>query len=711
MKAFLDDDFLLGSKTAKDLYHDYAAPLPIIDYHCHVSPMEIAQNRRFANITQIWLGSDHYKWRLIRANGEKEALITGTADDYDKFLAFARALPKAMGNPVYHWTHLELKRYFDCSLPLSPDTADEIWALCNRKLTKEGMSVKGIISQSQVTALATTDDPADTLEWHRAIAADSGFKTKVVPAFRPDKAVNIDRPGFAEYVLKLEAASGTAIQSFDSLLRALESRIAFFAESGCRAADHGLDYVPYIVDAETKAAAIFEKAMNGADLTTKEAEQYKTALMLFFGRQYARHDWVMQLHYGASRNVNTPMFAHLGPDTGYDAISGEICGNRIAPLLDALECTGELPKTLLFSLNANDDAMLDTIAGCFPGEGTASKVQRGSAWWYNDTKSGVESQLTGLASRGLLGSFVGMLTDSRCFLSYTRHEYFRRILCNIIGDWVEKGVFHGDIQIIKSTSSGSAEPLRAQDCVYTVLLRGRQNGETHIEKRIVTSVAGVTSANDDFENYAAFAKRPDLRFVISNTTEAGIAYDENDKFSSSPPKSFPGKLTRFLFERYEAFRGAEEKGLILLPVELIDRNGTTLRECCLKCAELWNLPEGFKSWLTRANTFCNTLVDRIITGYPEGEEEALWQEFGYEDKKIVAGEPYALWVIESETPEAVEKEFPLDKAGLPIIFTDNLQPYRERKVRVLNGAHTAAVFAAYLSGLDTVGDIMTDHAL
>ena len=448
MDVSLDKDYLLSNKTAKELYHDYASQLPIIDFHCHVSPREIAEDKRFTNIAQIWLGGDHYKWRLIRANGEKEAMATGEADDYDKFLAFAKALPKAIGNPVYHWTHLELKRYFGCDLHLSPDTADKIWTLCNRRLAEADMSVRGILAQSRVTAIATTDDPTDNLEWHKAIAAEKGFPTKVVPTFRPDKAVNIEKPGFTAYVSWMETASRRVIHDFNGLLRALESRIAFFDDMGCRAADHGLDFVPYAESREGEAAAIFENAMNGANLSALDAERYKTAVMLFLGRQYAKRGWVMQLHYGALRNVNTSMYARLGPDMGYDAISSDSCSSRIADLLDALEHTGELPKTILYSLNPNDNAMLESIAGCFPSEGIVTKVQHGSAWWFNDTKSGIEAQLTSLANCGLLGGFVGMLTDSRSFLSYTRHEYFRRILCNLIGGWAEKGECTDDRQAL-----------------------------------------------------------------------------------------------------------------------------------------------------------------------------------------------------------------------------------------------------------------------
>jgi len=442
----MDTDFLLKNETAKTLYHDYAAVMPVIDYHCHVSPEEIANDRRFENIAQAWLGGDHYKWRLIRANGEDEKLITGKeSTDYDKFMAFARALPKAIGNPAYHWAHLELQRYFGCDLTLSPATADKIWEICNEKLADAGLSVRGIITKSNVTAIATTDDPADSLEWHKALAGDSSFKTKVVPAFRPDQSMNIEKPGFKKYMEKLGASADIVINSLADLFTALKNRIDYFDKLGCLAADHGLDYVPY---AEGDAAAIFNKAVNGGSLTENEIETYKTALLLFLGGQYVKHGWVMQLHYSALRNTNTKGFSKLGPDTGFDAISGRECGAKIASLLNRLEQENSLPKTILYSLNPNDDAVLQSISGCFPAAGIVNRVQQGSAWWFNDTKQGMENQITSFASRGLLGGFLGMLTDSRSFLSYTRHEYFRRILCNLFGEWVENGEYPSDMHTL-----------------------------------------------------------------------------------------------------------------------------------------------------------------------------------------------------------------------------------------------------------------------
>ena len=449
MKAFMDEDFLLDNETARVLYHDYAATMPIIDYHCHVSPMEIAQDRRFENITQIWLGGDHYKWRLLRAYGVDEDLITGeSSSDYEKFKAFAQVIPKTVGNPVYHWAHLELKRYFNCDLPLSPDTADEIWNNCHKRLAQEDMSVRGIITCSHVKVIATTDDPTDDLVWHKAIADDASFPTLVVPTFRPDNAMNVEKPGFIRYIEKLAESAGITIHDLDGLYAALENRLVFFHSMGCRASDHGLDDVPYNENAEAEATKAFKKALEGGILTAAEAGYYKAALMLFLGRQYARFGWVMQIHYGAMRNINTTMFRRLGADTGFDAIGGLDCSRSIASFLDHLDKSGELPKTILYSMNPNDDAMLVSIAGCFSGVGITNKVQHGSAWWFNDSKHGIESQLTSLASRGLLGGFVGMLTDSRSFLSYTRHEYFRRLLCNLVGGWVESGEYPHDLGVL-----------------------------------------------------------------------------------------------------------------------------------------------------------------------------------------------------------------------------------------------------------------------
>ena len=448
MKAFMNEDFLLHNDVAKTLYHDYAAKMPVIDYHCHVSPKEIAEDARFENITQIWLGGDHYKWRLIRANGVEEKYITGDSTDYEKFEKFAESLPRAIGNPLYHWTHLELKRYFDCDLTLSPATCKEIWDICNKKLASEQMSVRNIIKNSNVTAICTTDDPIDTLEWHKVMKDDESWDVKVLPAFRPDKALNIEKPDFLDYLKALSAASGIAINNYDDLKAALTNRIDFFDEMGCVAADHGLDYVTWADKCEEKAPKILEKVMAGGTADVCETEAFKAALLLHCGREYAKRGWAMQIHYGVYRNTNTDKFKLIGPDTGFDAISEKECSRAIIDVLNSLESEGNLPKTILYSLNPNNNPFLATAAGSFQGSEIPGKIQHGSAWWFSDTLLGMEEQMRTLASIGVIGNFIGMLTDSRSFLSYTRHEYFRRILCGIIGTWVENGEYPADMETL-----------------------------------------------------------------------------------------------------------------------------------------------------------------------------------------------------------------------------------------------------------------------
>ncbi len=441
---FMDENFLLKNETARKLYHNYAKEMPIIDYHCHINPQEIYEDRKFDNITQIWLGGDHYKWRLIRSNGVCENEITGDADDYTKFMKFAEMLPKAIGNPMYHWTHLELKTYFGYDGVLNKNTAKEVWDICNAKLAENDMSVRNIILKSNVKMIGTTDDPIDSLEWHKKLRDEGTFPVAVLPSFRPDKAVNIEKAGFTEYLAKLSAASKMAINTVEDVKKALSKRLDYFCALGCKATDHGLDYVVYEEATDAEVEEIFAKALAGEKVTQLEADKYKTAILLHLGREYAKHNIVMQLHYGAQRNTNTAKFNSLGPDTGFDCISTYDCGNAIAKFLNALEIDGLLPKTIIYSLNPHDNELIDTIIGAFQGTEIAGKIQHGSAWWFSDTKSGMEAQLKSLANLSILGNFVGMLTDSRSFLSYTRHEYFRRILCNIIGEWVENGEYPDD---------------------------------------------------------------------------------------------------------------------------------------------------------------------------------------------------------------------------------------------------------------------------
>ena len=437
----MDNDFLLMNEPAKRLYHDFAETMPILDYHCHISPREIAEDRRFDTITQVWLGGDHYKWRLMRAFGVEEKYMTGDASDQDKFRMFAKCLGKAVGNPLYHWAHLELKKYFGYDGVLNEKTADKVYEICNKKLKEAGSSVRGLIKQSNVTLICTTDDPVDTLEWHDKIAADQTFDVQVVPAWRPDKAKNITKPDFADYIARLSEVSGVKIDSFAALKEALIKRLDFFASKGCTVTDHALEYVCYYPASDDEVEAIFKKRLSGSTLTKEEDLKYQTAFMLFEGGEIARRGWVMQLHFGCKRDNNTPMFDKLGPDTGYDAIDAYYPMGELADFLNALHSAGNLPKTILYSLNPNDLQIINTILNCFNEAPAVAKLQQGSAWWFNDTKTGMQQQLNSVAESGNLSGFVGMLTDSRSFTSYTRHEYFRRILCNYLGTLVENGEY------------------------------------------------------------------------------------------------------------------------------------------------------------------------------------------------------------------------------------------------------------------------------
>ncbi len=448
MQEFMSKDFLLRTETAKRLYHDYAEKMPIIDYHCHINPKEIAENRQFKTITEVWLGGDHYKWRQMRSNGIDEHYITGDASDRNKFRAWAKTLQKAIGNPLYHWSHLELQRYFGIYEPLTEKNCDEIFDRCNEKLSQKDMSVRNIILRSNVDTICTTDDPVDSLEWHRIIKADSTFSVKVLPAWRPDKAMNIEKPTFNTYLQELSKVSGIEINSFKSLKDAILKRMQYFDERGCKVSDHGINFVAFRPASDAEIEQILAKKLAGNNVTYDEELKFKTAFMLFIGREYNRLSWVMQLHYGCKRDNNIFRFNQLGPDTGYDCINNYAPAAEIADFLNALNATDELPKTILYSLNPNDNAVIDTIIGCFQDSTAVGKIQHGSAWWFNDHKSGMTEQMTSLANLGLLSNFVGMLTDSRSFLSYTRHEYFRRILCDLVGTWVENGEYPADFEFL-----------------------------------------------------------------------------------------------------------------------------------------------------------------------------------------------------------------------------------------------------------------------
>jgi len=448
MKQFMDKDFLLSNDTAKKLFHDYAEVTPILDYHCHINPQEIAEDRQFENITQVWLGGDHYKWRFMRSCGVEERFITGDASDKEKFLKWAECLGKAIGNPLYHWSHLELQRYFGFTGALSAKNAEEVWELCNSKLAEPSMSVRNIIKRSNVTLICTTDDPIDSLEWHDKIKADETFDVQVLPAWRPDKAMNIEKPDYTDYLVKLSEASGMKVDSFASLKAALADRMDYFASKGCSVSDHGLEYVMYVPASDEEVETILGKRLAGEPLSPEEQQKFKTAFMLFMGGKCYDHNWTMQLHYGCKRDNNTVMFKKLGPDTGFDCINNNTPSAQTADFLNALISAGKLPRTILYSLNPNDNQAIGTMIGCFQDSYAVGKIQQGSAWWFNDHKTGMQDQMISLANLGNLSGFVGMLTDSRSFLSYTRHEYFRRILCNLLGTWVENGEFPEDYDIL-----------------------------------------------------------------------------------------------------------------------------------------------------------------------------------------------------------------------------------------------------------------------
>ena len=454
MKQFMDDNFLLQTEAAQQLYHNYAENMPILDYHCHINPQEIYEDRQFENITQVWLGGDHYKWRFMRSCGVDEKYITGDASDKEKFLKWAEVLGKAIGNPLFHWSHLELKKYFGYNGVLNKKTAEEVWELCNKKLAEPSMTVRNIIKQSNVTLICTTDDPVDSLEWHKKLAEDNSFDVQVLPAWRPDKAMNIEKVTYLDYMAQLEAASGMKIATFADLKKALCNRMDFFASMGCNVSDHALEYVMYAPATEDEIEAIFAKRLAGNGVSREEELKFKTAFMIFVGNEYARRDWVMQLHYGCKRDNNTPMFDRLGPDTGYDCINNYAPSSEMADYLNALNQNGNLPKTIIYSLNPNDNQAIGTILGCFQDSTAVAKIQQGSAWWFNDHKVGMQDQMTSLANLGNLSGFVGMLTDSRSFLSYTRHDYFRRILCNLIGGWVDNGEFPADYDTLEEIVKG-----------------------------------------------------------------------------------------------------------------------------------------------------------------------------------------------------------------------------------------------------------------
>ncbi len=449
MKPFLCPDFLLTSDLAQRLYHEVAADLPLIDFHCHLPPMQVANDYQFTNLTDIWLRGDHYKWRAMRSNGVAERLCTGDATDKEKFFAFAKTVPHTIGNPIFHWTHLELRRPFGITdLVLSEKNAENIWHQTNEMLATPEFSARSIMKKMNVQMVGTTDDPIDDLAGHKIVAADSAFDVEMRPSWRPDKAFNIHLDTFVDYIGQLAAVSDTDINSFSALCSALDKRLEYFAQYGCCASDHALDVVVYEEATEKELDTILASRLAGNAVSDSDCAKFKTAVLVFLGKEYAKRNWVQQYHIGALRNNNQRMFRLLGPDTGFDSINDGLVAEPLAKLLNALDSTDELPKTILYCLNPRDNEVLATMCGNFQGGGTPGKIQFGSGWWFNDQKDGMERQMTQLAQLGLLSRFVGMLTDSRSFLSYTRHEYFRRILCEMIANWVKNGEAPNDFELL-----------------------------------------------------------------------------------------------------------------------------------------------------------------------------------------------------------------------------------------------------------------------
>ncbi|MEM1158122.1 MAG: glucuronate isomerase [Verrucomicrobiota bacterium] len=444
MDTFITGDFLLKSRTAKKLYHDYVENLPIVDYHCHLSPRDIAENRQYQNLYEVWMEADHYKWRAMRANGISEKYILGNGDDYDKYMAFARTVPKTLRNPLYHWTHLELMRYFGIEELLNEDSAHSIWEQANAQIQSESFRAQALLRRFKVEVLCTTDDPVDTLDFHGQQGS-----TKVLPTFRPDQVLGVNSGQlFINYLEKLEVSSGIACRCFDGMLEALKKRHDYFHTKGCRLSDHGMKVCPRGPASGRKAAQAFHLALAGQEISDELLEAYQFTLMLELGRWDAEKNWTKQLHLGVMRNNSSRLFAKLGSDTGFDSISDASQGDRLCGYLDALDATDQLPKTIVYNLNPADNYLIAAILGNFQNGSIPGKMQFGSGWWFLDQKEGMQWQMNALSSLGLLSRFVGMLTDSRSLLSFPRHEYFRRILCNLVGQDADAGELPQDLQLL-----------------------------------------------------------------------------------------------------------------------------------------------------------------------------------------------------------------------------------------------------------------------
>ncbi|WP_324720098.1 glucuronate isomerase [Salinimicrobium sp. HB62] len=447
---FITEDFLLLSQQAKDLYNNYAKEQPIIDYHNHLSPKEIAEDRKFDNITQVWIAGDHYKWRAMRTMGVDEKYITGDASDKEKFMAWAKTVPHTLRNPLYHWTHLELKRYFGIDELLNEESAERIYNAVNEKLQQPEYSCRGLLKKMGVETLCTTEDPVDSLEYHRQLAK-SDFEIKVSTAFRPDKAILIESEKYNSYLDELGKAANLFIGSYDDLKAALRSRIEFFHANGCRLCDHGLNYICFEEASEEEVNAIFSKKRKGEEISEEEAKKFMTSILLFLGETYHEFGWVQQFHLGALRNNNKRMLDELGPDTGWDSIGDYPQAEKISQFLDNLDGKDKLTKTILYNLNPADNAVFASMIGNFNDGSVKGKVQFGSGWWFLDQKHGIIEQLNALSNMGLVSVFIGMLTDSRSFLSFPRHEYFRRVLCNLFGEEMESGELPNDMELVGNT--------------------------------------------------------------------------------------------------------------------------------------------------------------------------------------------------------------------------------------------------------------------
>ena len=454
MNKFMDKDFLLDTDMAKKLYHEYAEDMPICDYHCHLSPKEIYENQPPENISQLWLSGDHYKWRAMRSCGVEEKYCTGDATPREKFEKFAYTLQYCIGNPLYHWAHIELQRYFGIDTPLNAKTADEIYDRANKAIAEEDFRPQSLIMRSNVKIVCTTDDPVDDLKYHKLLKDVDGFDCKVLPSFRPDKALNAHLDGFADYIKILGDAAGVEIKSYKDVIKALLTRADYFNEVGCKVSDQAFDYPPYSPADDSDIEAVFQKAMNGEKITMQECDKYRTPVLLALGKKYKQLGWAMEIHIGAMRNNNTLMFEKLGADTGFDSVGDYEVAAPLSRFLDALNKEDNLPKTILFNLNDKDNTVLGTMLGNFQSADAESKIQFGPAWWFLDTMDGMINQMKTLGNLGVLGKFVGMETDSRSFTSYGRHEYFRRIMCSLIGRWVEDGWYACDMDILKEIVCG-----------------------------------------------------------------------------------------------------------------------------------------------------------------------------------------------------------------------------------------------------------------